>query len=223
METNPPQWHPHLPGVLVVLFFTILFKVLSSLYGFDWRFAAAFSYVLCAAFLFYGVVFQNGSFLRLFLLGLVSGFVELLSDRYLVVDTLTLVYHSDEPMLVASPLYMPFAWAAIITQIGYLAYILTHKHTRIWVATLVAAGLGALILPSFEHWASVSGWWYYQNCRMILDVPYYIICSEILVAAILPWMMRMTFNRPIYWALVFGVLHGLWIWFTAFLGIQFFE
>src|SRR5512140_2131476 len=63
-----------------------------------------------------------GIFRELLSMGLVAGFVELLADYFLVHWTRSgqLVYttHGDV-VLLASPIYMPFAWACVIVEFGY--------------------------------------------------------------------------------------------------------
>src|SRR5262245_33010957 len=59
---------------------------------------------------------------RLFLAGLVAGTIELFTDAAGEYVVRSLSYPPEVPLLWASPIYMPLAWALVLTQLGYLGW-----------------------------------------------------------------------------------------------------
>ncbi|QJW84429.1 hypothetical protein HK414_13645 [Ramlibacter terrae] len=57
---------------------------------------------------------------RWLLPGFIAGWLEILTDAWLVRYTASLLYPPDEPMVLDSPLYMPFAWTLVLAQLGVL-------------------------------------------------------------------------------------------------------
>lgn len=206
-------------GTLIVM---LSFRYLGHRYNWDWRFAAAFSYGLYSLFIFFAfVVDKSALFKKLLVFALVAGFTELISDWYLVSVTKTLVYYQPEPTLVSSPMYMPFSWGVILLQVGYLGWQLGHRE-KLWITAIVTVLLGCCIVPFFEYWAYGANWWYYQNCNMVHYVPYYIIASEGLICAALPWIFDKLEKSNYAIAFLFGVAEGLWILVTAFIALKIF-
>lgn len=212
MKLNP---HYKIACIIACLF--LMFKILHAQYNFDWRFAAGFSYGM---YLLMGIVafLSKNEFLKKILLfGLVAGFTELISDWWLVDYQHSLVYPLNEPLIWASPLYMPVSWAVIFLQIGLASYFIFEKK-NLKLAVIVAVILGGSFIPFFEYWAKLEAWWYYQNCKMIAEsVPYYIIISEALVCAVLPFIFIQLNKRNYGFSIAAGVFQGLWIWVTCML------
>lgn len=112
---------------------------------------------------------------RLFSLGLVAGALELLVDYALVhvISTGRLVYLGPAPLL-ASPLWMPLAWACVIVELGYPALrlfgMLKPLGTRraAWGASLVVAVAAGLTVGLYEVLAPAVGWWKYEPARSSL-------------------------------------------------------
>jgi hypothetical protein len=113
--------------VIVTLIITVAVAAISARFHLTWRSGfclAAGMYMLLGWFAFS----QKDFFLkRLLVFGVAAGVVELLADCWLVKNTGTLVYPTDEPMVACSPLYMPLAWAVILIQIGYLGWLISNK------------------------------------------------------------------------------------------------
>lgn len=165
-------------------------------------------YIIIAGF----AVWQKDTFLyRLLLFGLIAGIVELLADCWLVQSTGTLIYPPDEPMIACSPLYMPFAWAVVLIQVGYLGWLISG-HKPLWFSMLATMVLGLLFIPLFEHWAHGAGWWYYRDTPMIFNTPYYIIVAEGLICLVLPLFFKFQSHKKYALAALFGILQGFWIW-----------
>ena len=200
----------------LLILFTLIFKFLSARYGFDWKFAAGFSYLLFAVFALWAFIKKEDMLFRqVIVFTIVAGFTELISDWWIVSVKESLVYFPDEPMLVSSPLYMPFSWAVVFIQVGYLGWLI-GKGKRMGYLVLITSAIGLLFIPMFEHLAKGADWWYYQNCRMISYVPYYIIASEVAVSAALPFFFKWMEKRRSYlWAVLFGIAQGLWIWISC--------
>ena len=143
--------------------------------------------------------------------GIVSGFAELLADYWLVKGINDLTYAGTEPMLVVSPAYMPFAWAVILTQIGYIGWRLA-KQIKLLKASLIVGLIGGIIIPFYEHSAKGAGWWFYNDwTHEFWNAPYYIILGEALICLVLPWIFQKIENKKWLLALGFGLLNGIWI------------
>ncbi|MCC5939915.1 MAG: hypothetical protein JJU37_00085 [Balneolaceae bacterium] len=170
-------------------------------------------YLVIATFAFW----KKDTFLyRLLLFGLIAGIVELLADCWLVQSTGTLIYPVNEPMIACSPLYMPFAWAVVLIQVGYLGWLISG-HKPLWFSMLATMCLGLLFIPLFEHWAFGAGWWYYEGTPMIFNTPYYIIMAEGLICMVLPLFFTLQSHKKYILAAGFGLIQGLWIWVAYYI------
>jgi hypothetical protein len=205
--------------VLFTLTLTILVAAVSAALKLGWQsaFALAFGmYILLAWF----AISQNDHFLKkLLVFGVAAGFTELLADCWLVNSTGTLIYFEGEPMIACSPLYMPFAWAVLLIQIGYLGWLITHKE-KMWVSMVITGLIGFAVIPLFEHWAKNAEWWYYINSKMILNTPWYIILAEGMICFFLPLFFVHIHQRKFKWQLPLGILEGLWIWASYFIAFH---
>ncbi len=204
--------------IIATLFITIAVAALSARFKLTWRsgFVLAFGvYGLLAWF----AVAQKDTFLkRLLIFGITAGFTELLADCWLVKGTGTLVYTEGEPMIACSPLYMPFAWAVILVQIGYLGWLISNKE-KMWIQILTSAIIGLAVIPLFEHWAKNAGWWYYRNCNMVGNTPWYIILGEGIICSILPVFFKRMNGKNYAFQLLPGFIEGVWIWLAYFVAL----
>ncbi len=203
------------------LAFTLAANGASSVFAAGWP---AASLIVCAnwlAFVTFAVSTRSGLVLRLATLGLTAGFVELLADRWLVETVGTLVYEPGGPFLLRSPLYMPFAWGAVLVQTGYVAWRVSGRFGLVRGALLTAA-LGALVIPLYEWWARGAAWWHYRNARMIGPVPWGIVVGEAVCAGLLALLVRWTGPRRWWLAAAAGALEGLGIWGGYLLGFTIF-
>ena len=205
--------------VIATLITTVAVAAISAYFHLTWRSGfclAVGMYIALGWFAFR----QNDLFLkRLLLFGIAAGTVELLADCWLVKSTSTLVYPTDEPMVACSPLYMPFAWAVILIQIGYLGWLISNKE-KMWISMLCTTIIGFAVIPLFEHWAKNAGWWYYQNCKMIGNTPWYIILAEGLICSLLPLFYKHIYKRNYGWQLILGIIEGFWIWGSYFIAFH---
>jgi uncharacterized protein with NAD-binding domain and iron-sulfur cluster len=154
---------------------------------------------------------------RLLLFGTAAGFTELLADRWLVEGIQSLVYPAHEAMLLVSPAYMPFAWAVILIQVGYLGYLYSSRKSMIH-AFLFTFVLGMLFIPAFELLAKYADWWAYVDTeKMFLNTPFYIILGKVFVCLMLPIVFRLQLNMHSLFSIIAGVLTGLWIFASYYL------
>jgi hypothetical protein len=205
--------------VLFTLVVTVGTAAFSAAFKLGWisAFALAFGmYFLLAWFAFK----QKDLFLKkLLVFGIAAGFIELLADCWLVRSTGTLIYVPGEPMIACSPLYMPFAWAVLLIQIGYLAWLIAREE-KMWVSIIAATLIGFAVIPLFEHWAKNAEWWYYINTKMIFNTPWYIILAEGLICSFLPFFFVHIHQKNYRWQLGLGVIEGLWIWGSYFIAFS---
>src|SRR5579859_2344251 len=150
---------------------------------------------------------------RLFLLGLVAGALELFTDAAGESFAHSLVYPPAQPMLWASPIYMPLSWAIVLTQLGYLGWRLAGLAPRLPLALAVPlTGLaGAAIVPFYEEMAYYAGWWHYVAAPHLGHTPIYVLLFEGAVAASLPIVTRGLLRLSLPRAALAGVLVGVWM------------
>lgn len=159
----------------------------------------------------------------LFALGLVAGVYEILADFGLVhwVARGRLVYTTGNDVVVlASPIWMPFGWACVITELGYpcvrLFGILRRRLALrpAALATCATMGIQAGMMGAFwEVYAWRAGWWYYEPARVMLadHCAAYIALAEVFMgAALLPIAARAIEDeaRPLAAAVGGGVRFG---------------
>ena len=150
---------------------------------------------------------------RLFLLGLVAGVLELFTDAAGESFAHSLVYPPGEPMLWASPLYMPLSWAIVLTQLGYLGWRLAGLAPRLplALAVLLTGLAGAAIVPFYEEMAYYAGWWHYAAAPHLGHTPLYVLLFEGGVATLLPIVTHALPRLPLARVALAGVLVGAWM------------
>lgn len=202
--------------MFVTIAITLTVAALSSYFHAGWMSAAALAFGMYAILAIFSVRTRDRFLQKLLAFGLMAGIVELAADCWLVESTGTLMYAGGEPMIFCSPLYMPFAWAVVLVQVGYLGFLISG-HKPMWQSILATMVIGLLFIPLFEHWANGAGWWVYHNTPMIGDTPWYIILGEGLICMVLPLLFVYEVQKSYLKALLFGALHGLWIWLAYFI------
>jgi len=207
---------------LFTLAFIIIARLVASHLEWGWPFAAALAFGMTAVFLAYAFIMDDDLLKKVVLFAIVAGFTELAADWWLVDITKTLVYAPNEPFIWKSPLYMPFAWTMVLTNIGLAGYFLLYKEPK-WLAVLITVLIGAIVIPLFEHWAKGAGWWFYRDSKMIWDVPYYIILGEGLICAFLGIIINYLNHHRFRNFIFFGILQGLWIWVSYYIAFRVFE
>ncbi|MFQ5712909.1 MAG: hypothetical protein ACE5GU_02650 [Candidatus Scalinduaceae bacterium] len=190
---------------------TLLWDGICSLFAPGWIAACMIAVIDWFIFIVYAIKYKDSLVFRLMIFAVVAGWVELLADRWLIVITETLVYQPGGPFVVSSPLYMPFTWGVVLVQTAYVGWRIL-KSFGLVRAILVTSSLGAITIPLYECWAKGAMWWYYQNSRMWGVVPFYIIVGEFFVVGALVLLVRMFEGRPWWFAPIFGLVQGLWIW-----------
>lgn len=188
--------------------------IISALARVGWGSAAATDGLTLLALL--GVALRRDwrpLLLRLLAFGLVAGVCELFTDYAGETVAHSLSYPAGEPMLWASPAYMPISWMIVLTQIGYLAWrldTLAPIPPR-WLAMVVTGLWGALNIPFYEEMAYHAGWWRYAHAPGLGHTPYYVMLFEGLVAALLPPLLARIERRPAWEILARGLALGVWL------------
>lgn len=151
--------------------------------------------------------------LRLMVIGFVGGVCELFTDA--AGEALhSLAYPANEPMLWASPLYMPLAWTVVLTQLGYLGWRFRARFAPGWAA-LFTGLCGAFHIPFAEEMAYHAGWWRYQPIHTLGHTPLYVVLFEGLIAAALPLLLARVEGRTLGQVVVLGGIVGLWMPWAA--------
>lgn len=116
-------------------------------------------------------------------LGLVAGVLELFADYMLVhwLPTGQLIYLTSDAILLASPIYMPLAWACVIVEFGYVpirVYSLMRRSSPApgpAAAAIAASLVGGLVaggsIGLYEYFAFRAGWWKYAPAHIMIG-PY---------------------------------------------------
>lgn len=107
--------------VVGTMLLDLALSTLSAILAAGWV-TAAIDVLLNGLYAAWTVRRRDGVLLRIALLGLTAGWVELLADWYAVSVTGTLSYPGNEPMVGRSPAYMPFAWTTVLVQLGTLCW-----------------------------------------------------------------------------------------------------
>jgi len=204
--------------IFTTILVTLVVAAVSSYMHAGWKSAFALSLGMFSVIAGYAIWAKDTFLYRLLLFGILAGLTELFADCWLVRSTGTLVYENSEPMLACSPLYMPFAWAVILVQVGYLGWLIAG-HKPLWISMLATMFIGLLFIPLFEHLAKGAGWWYYKDCLMIFNTPYYIIMGEGLICMTLPLFFTIQSHKNYGLAAAFGLLQGLWIWGAYYISV----
>jgi hypothetical protein len=170
-----------LGGLTIGLGFTLIaaFLVPFSVAGPFWAYAGLL--LRAGLYLWSGDALRGRggeSLLGLFRMGIVAGFLEILVDWALVhgISSGRLVYLSgNDVVLLASPIWMPLAWACVIVEVGYPALRLfgglrTRGSVRTAaVVSSVAAGVGAgLMVGCYEYFAYRAQWWKYERANAMV-------------------------------------------------------
>lgn len=167
---------------------------------------------------------------RLFQLGIVAGIFELLVDWVLVhLDQGQLIYLGNDVVLLASPIWMPLAWACVIVELGYPAlrlYRAFRQRFSILLSAVLSSlfvGISAGVMVGFyEFLAARAGWWRYGPAKVMLglDCALFIPLGEVLMfLTILPLAAKVigeeekrkstTLISGFLFALAIGIGYGL--------------
>ncbi|HKV84486.1 MAG TPA: hypothetical protein VJN88_08020 [Ktedonobacterales bacterium] len=150
---------------------------------------------------------------RLLVLGMTAGVFELFTDASGERVVHSLLYPAHEPMIWASPVYMPIAWTIVLTELGYLAWRAPSLFPALSMRGVVAlcALVGAVTVPFYEEMAYYAGWWRYAGAPHLGHTPLYVIAFEGLVAAILPFVTARLARRGFQYAVTMGAIVGVWM------------
>ncbi len=181
----------------------------AGIYREGWMSAASHTALFCVLFVIYIIRYRDSYLLGWAILGVAGGFTELIADWWLVNRTESLVYAPGEPMLVASPMYMPFDWALILLQLGVVAHWLRERFSPIKAAVITGL-IGGVNIPLYESLARAADWWVYQKTPMLMGAPYYIILGEVLIVVPLVWLsVWLVKMGPVKGGILLGIVEGL--------------
>ena len=200
-------------AALVSVALTVVFAlVCAHTDGSDGRSAALLVAANFVGFVSFAAWSDDRAFGRLLLAALACGWTELLADALCVRCTGTLDYSvAGSAMVLESPWWMPFLWAAVTVQVGAVgdAAIQGLGGVR---GVLMTGALGGVLIPVYEHLAREANWWRYQHCLLIGHVPVYIVVAEAVIGAGLALLGRLVLRGGSWWAVVlFGVAAGGWM------------
>ncbi|MFN3195228.1 MAG: DUF6989 domain-containing protein [Chlorobiota bacterium] len=180
--------------------------------------ASIWGYGLFSVYVIYWLITKDKVFEKLIVFAITAGIVELFADAYLVSITDTLVYPKPEPMIWDSPAYMPFSWAVVLIQIGYISSLFKDK-LGWWKDGLLMVAFSAMLIPLYENFAIHAGWWSYQNAVMWADVPAYIYIAEGLLMFLVPYFLIQCLKKPLKYSIFYGVVEGIVMLLSCILAI----
>ncbi|MCX2743467.1 hypothetical protein OO013_06300 [Mangrovivirga sp. M17] len=195
--------------------------IISSYNQLGWQSAQQITFFIFGFFIIYAIYSKDLLMIKLIIFGLATGLTEIFGDHYSASIIQKLNYPQEGPMILSSPLYMPFAWANVIIQLGYYS-ILLAQWKGVHIASITITIGGAIYIPFYEQFARNAGWWHYADCSMFMDVPYFIIICEALFFMLLPVLIIISINKKLIWSAISGALLGLWILATAYIAYQLF-
>lgn len=194
----------------------LLATVVAYYHNFLFLQSLAFSYGYAVASYGIGLVYAryDATVRHLLAIGTIGGLLELLGDHFLVHTAGTLVYPSGYPFLLSSPAYMPFAWAILITFMGYVGIRLGDEVGT--TAAYVGPAIFAFVAESgYESLASRGGGWVYTHAPLgwIGHAPLFIVIAEAAMFVTIYYWVRRS-------ALVGGLGIGLTI-NVAYVGVYY--
>jgi hypothetical protein len=172
-----------LAGLTSGLVCTLVAAYLMPEAGRFWAYATIFSRL----FLYWGVSRTQGGriYADLLAMGLIAGVIELLADYYLMhwVTSGRLVYPPGDAIFLESPLWMPFAWTCVITELGYATLRLARLGRQPWIGAVTGALLAGATIGVYEYFAYKAGWWYYAPAKQMIGAhcALYIPVGEIIM------------------------------------------
>lgn len=208
--------------VIASMVITLAIALFAAYFNWGYKSAFALAIGMYSILTLFAFVTSDVYLKKLLLLGLIAGIVELIADKWLVHDITSLVYPPNEPKIWCSPNYMPFAWAVVLVQVGYLGRIISKRDT-VGSEMLLCFVIGVGFIPVFEQCAYYADWWYYNPCKMLFNTPWYIIVSEGFICSLLPLMFSYLNERNWVFTLLMGVIEGVWIFVSYFLIYYLFE
>jgi hypothetical protein len=195
--------------VLSTMALSLAGSVVSAAIDGGWQSATVLNLVVDAILVTYIVRNRDGLLLRLLIMAVAAGIVEVVvADPYFVGNH-TLVYPHEGPFIIDSPLYMPLGWAYVLLQIGYVAWWVMQQRGDT-AAIVVSTLLGGTNIPMYEALARRADWWYYQDVPMIIGAPYYVILGEAFIGLALPFLVKPLAARTVAWSVWLGLALGLW-------------
>jgi uncharacterized protein with NAD-binding domain and iron-sulfur cluster len=203
--------------IISTMLITLGVAIFDAYYDLKYQSAFWLAIIMFAVISLFAYANKDKFLQKLIVFGLVAGFVELIADNWLVNGISSLVYPAEEAHIWASPNYMPFAWAVILVQVGYVSWLFTKKLSDLKVF-IIAFLIGAFFIPIFETCAKYAEWWYYNPYKtMLFNTPLYIIIGEGLIAGVLPFLYNNLLKKNFITIVLLGILQGLWIFVAYYL------
>lgn len=174
-------------------------------------------YLLALLFVQYKAQSLRSLLGRLLLACFIAGVCELFTDASGEYVVHSLIYPQGEPMLWASPIYMPFSWTIVLTLLGYIAWRL--RVLLGWRKAALLSGIAGIIyIPAYEEMAYYGGWWRYKPTHLMLGhTPIYVLLFEGLIAAALVLLYDRIERRSWPHVALIGLALGAWIPVAALL------
>jgi hypothetical protein len=205
--------------VVFTMVLSLAGSIVSAVIDGGWVSATVLNVIVDLVIIGYIVRERDALLLKLLLMGMAGGFVELMFADPWAVRSGTLVYEGTGPFIIDSPVYMPLGWAYVLLQIGYLAWWVLEQR-GFAAAVAVAAVLGGTNIPIYEMLAKDAHWWYYQHVPMMFGAPYYVILGEAFIGLALPFIVRPLASRAWTWSIPLGIVLGLWTWASAVMAFR---
>lgn len=143
----------------------------------------------------------------MFKIGVVAGMFELLVDWGLIhwITNGRLIYLSgNDVVLLGSPVWMPFAWATVIADLGYLVLRIfgalkksMSSQASYFTGSIIIGALAGPMIAVYEYFAYMCGWWKYEPANAMLGdyCALFIPAGEIIMFFFLLPIISRVFSR----------------------------
>lgn len=151
---------------------------------------------------------ERGTLRSLWVLGLLSVVFYPLIDRLFEENLGLVTYLTDDPRLIATPIYILLYWILGILLFGYVYYRVYGLTRKVWIGAL-AAGLFSAVSATFvENLLNVAV--FYRNTPsewMIGHIPLYVPLGYVVVFSFIPFYIR---YKYICGFLLYGLVGLCW-------------
>ena len=187
----------------------------------DWRTACVLFLCKDLVYAVYAIRFHDLWVQRILLfLAILTGFNFV--EDWLLVACLKVTHYnlpeSHPPTIWHTPVFGLLAWPAMAMELAILGAWLVGRLR--WLGVLAACSLGMTLIPCYDELALRLHWWRYDNARLFLHTPYFVIVSESLLAGAIAWAALALQQVGSLRVLRIGVMVGIYLLAITYLSYR---
>ncbi len=152
---------------------------------------------------------------NLWILGVFSVVFYPVIDSFFVTQLRLVVYLTEDPRLIETPVYIPLYWILGVLLFGYIYYRVYEFTGREWIGALAAGLFSALSAVIVENFFNAAG--FYQNTPsgfMIGNIPVYVPLGYFIAFLFMPFYIRYKYFCGF---LLYGFVGICWYLFSLIL------